>query len=118
MCDNIIDHLCDDDYTQQACSLTCRAWLPASRSHLFYRIHLNVPLYPKFNALRASPHIALYVRMLSIDAYKDSDGSLDWPHIMAKLIHVDHLSVSSWDTRGLVREKLGTGFTTVKVAGF
>jgi hypothetical protein len=40
LCELIIDNL-DYDHTFRACSLACRAFLPASRRHLFYHVHLT-----------------------------------------------------------------------------
>jgi hypothetical protein len=40
LCELVIDSL-DDDHTLRACSLACRAFLPASRRHLFYIVHLT-----------------------------------------------------------------------------
>ena len=63
--DYIIDFLHDDCGALQACSLVCWAWLPASRSHLFY--HLT--LYSSrriFLSIHSSPHIASYVKKISV----------------------------------------------------
>ncbi|OCH84290.1 hypothetical protein OBBRIDRAFT_741816, partial [Obba rivulosa] len=38
--DTIIDFLHDDDAALRACSLTCRAWLRSSRTHLFGSVSL------------------------------------------------------------------------------
>jgi hypothetical protein len=40
LCELVIDSL-DDDHTFRACSLACRAFLPASRRHLFYLVRLT-----------------------------------------------------------------------------
>ena len=42
LCELIIDNLdsWEDEDTLRACSLTCKAFLHASRYHLFYRVHL------------------------------------------------------------------------------
>jgi hypothetical protein len=40
LCELVIDSL-DDDHTLHACSLACKALLPASRRHLFYHVHLT-----------------------------------------------------------------------------
>ena len=37
----MIDNLWDDEDTLRACSLTCKAFLPTSRYHLFYRVRLG-----------------------------------------------------------------------------
>jgi hypothetical protein len=43
LCELVIDNLDsdEDDHTLRACSLACRAFLRASRRHLFYLVHLN-----------------------------------------------------------------------------
>ncbi|KAF9027632.1 hypothetical protein BDZ89DRAFT_886962, partial [Hymenopellis radicata] len=40
--DSIVDHLHDDAAALQHCARVCRGWLPASRVHLFSRIHLEI----------------------------------------------------------------------------
>lgn len=40
--DHIVDHLHDDPASLLACATVCRGWLPASRVHLFARIHLDI----------------------------------------------------------------------------
>jgi hypothetical protein len=40
LCELVIDRI-DDDHTLRACSLACRTFLPASRRHLFYLVHLT-----------------------------------------------------------------------------
>lgn len=39
--DYIMDYLWDDYHALAACSLTCRAWIPTNRSHLFEFVHLE-----------------------------------------------------------------------------
>jgi hypothetical protein len=41
LCELVIDNLDDDDHTLRACSLACRAFLRASRRHLFYLVDLT-----------------------------------------------------------------------------
>lgn len=39
--EHILDHLHDDPKTLLACSITCSAWVPTTRLHLFYEIWLK-----------------------------------------------------------------------------
>ena len=41
--DETLDHLWDDPKALQACSLTCRAWVPTARLHLFRTVRLSSP---------------------------------------------------------------------------
>ena len=52
LCDETIDYLWDDVDALRACSLTCQAWLPASRFHLFRNLRLrNADDVSRFRAL-------------------------------------------------------------------
>ncbi|KAG7447428.1 uncharacterized protein BT62DRAFT_892499 [Guyanagaster necrorhizus] len=42
LCDRFIDFLHDDRKALKECSLVCRAWIPASRFHLFERSDVTV----------------------------------------------------------------------------
>ncbi|OBZ79320.1 hypothetical protein A0H81_00964 [Grifola frondosa] len=66
--DYIIDFLHNDSCTLRACSLTCRAWLPASRYHLLNKVALhNARLCSAFHELlKTTPNLGLYVRELNI----------------------------------------------------
>ncbi|EPS96519.1 hypothetical protein FOMPIDRAFT_1053165 [Fomitopsis schrenkii] len=67
LCDRIIDHLFFDRRTLSACALTCRAWLPASRLHLFRHIRLQANTIPPFlSILIENPAIGVYVEDLMI----------------------------------------------------
>lgn len=72
--DYIIDFLHDDHGALRACSLVCRSWLPASRSHLFYHLALDCRVPRRiFAAICSSPHLASYVNKLSVqDSYRRS----------------------------------------------
>lgn len=39
--EQVIDQLSDNPSALRECSLTCRAWLPATRQHLFHRVEFN-----------------------------------------------------------------------------
>lgn len=68
--DETLDHLWDDPKALQACSLTCRSWVPTVRLHLFRTIRLHSPSScADFAALlHVSPSIAWCVRKLTISA--------------------------------------------------
>ncbi|KAH9936125.1 uncharacterized protein B0H18DRAFT_972329 [Fomitopsis serialis] len=67
LCDRIIDHLYHDRDGLVACSLTCRAWLPASRLHLFRHVRLQSKTIPSFlSILTANPAIGPYVEDVMI----------------------------------------------------
>ncbi|KAI0332589.1 hypothetical protein GY45DRAFT_1320789 [Cubamyces sp. BRFM 1775] len=70
LCDQAIDYLWDDIESLRACSLTCKAWLPSSRFHLFRNVRLrHAEDVVRFRALLASaPGIAPCVRKLSLSA--------------------------------------------------
>ncbi|KZT02320.1 uncharacterized protein LAESUDRAFT_685559 [Laetiporus sulphureus 93-53] len=71
--DEAIDHLWDDPKALAACSLTCRAWVPTSRLHLFRTVRVqNAKHCAGFAAvLAAAPVIARYVHRLTISAEYD-----------------------------------------------
>jgi hypothetical protein len=61
--DFIIDFLFDDKQSLKACSLTCRAFLSASRLHLFTQMHLQTERFSSFMA--SSPSVVPFVRCLT-----------------------------------------------------
>ncbi|KAF8529358.1 hypothetical protein JB92DRAFT_707690 [Gautieria morchelliformis] len=67
--DQVMDHLHDDSPSLRACCITCRAWAPSARFHIFHDI--IVLSAKRANALAAiletSPHISPLVRSLTID---------------------------------------------------
>ncbi|KAH9913862.1 uncharacterized protein B0H18DRAFT_1047314 [Fomitopsis serialis] len=66
----IIDYLWDDLPTLASCSLTCYAWLPSARSHMFRTLIINSPGKHRRadQMLIAHPHLACFVRELRIDS--------------------------------------------------
>lgn len=67
LCDRIIDYLFCDRCALSACALTCRAWLPASRLHLFRHVRLQASTIPSFLCvLMETPAIGAYVEDLMI----------------------------------------------------
>ncbi len=68
--DETLDHLWDDPKALQACSLTCRAWVPTARLHLFRTVRLCSPstCLDFASILDSSPSVAWCVRKLTISA--------------------------------------------------
>ncbi|KAI0345311.1 hypothetical protein BDW22DRAFT_1390817 [Trametopsis cervina] len=68
--DETLDHLWDDPQTLQACSLTCRSWVPTARLHLFRTIRLSsLSSCTQFaEIIDAAPTVAWCVRKLTISA--------------------------------------------------
>lgn len=67
LCDRVIDHLLFDRHALSMCALTCRAWLPASRLHLFRHVRLQANTIPTFlSILLENPAIGAYVEDLMI----------------------------------------------------
>lgn len=77
--DRVIDFLHDDWSALKACSLTCKAWLPTSRFHLWNRVVLRFPGdgpdYAEF--LKASPAITSCIVDLTVEF--PTDRSNDTP---------------------------------------
>ncbi|KAH9936914.1 hypothetical protein B0H21DRAFT_59879 [Amylocystis lapponica] len=77
--DRIIDFLHGDPTTLRSCALTCRAWVPSSRYHLFNVLEISefgrVPLYSAFaSILHTSPHLGKYVQALTLNVtWEDQD---------------------------------------------
>lgn len=68
LCDHVVDFLHHDLSSLRECSLTCRAFIPTTRVHLFHTISLHTPkLCTAFGRLLdMSPYLGYYVRELSI----------------------------------------------------
>ncbi|PCH42391.1 hypothetical protein WOLCODRAFT_137884 [Wolfiporia cocos MD-104 SS10] len=85
--DGIIDQLYADRAALKACSLTCRAWLPRSRHHLFRKISIeHGHTSDAFSLLvRSTPAIANYIREIEISdthvvcAWWEATSHLPWP---------------------------------------
>ncbi|KAJ6550848.1 hypothetical protein DFH09DRAFT_988700, partial [Mycena vulgaris] len=59
LCDFVVDYLHAERPTLGSCALVCRAWVPASRFHLFERISLSQNdghAAARLNDLLESPH--------------------------------------------------------------
>ena len=93
--DYIIDFLHDDHSALRTCSLVCRSWLPASRSHLFYHLALDYGDPRRiFAAICSSPHIASYVNTLSVqDSYRQGwiHGDIIFPRLLKRFTHLREL---------------------------
>ncbi|OCH96235.1 hypothetical protein OBBRIDRAFT_718887, partial [Obba rivulosa] len=63
--DNTIAFLYDDPSSLKACSLTCRAWLPTTRIHLFSFVDLSDNKFSRFQRiLQQSPRLGRFVKAL------------------------------------------------------
>lgn len=78
LCDYVIDFLHDDRRSLSACSLTCKAWLPAVRYHMFGSVILQKHRFDTFShLLYSSPHIGSYVKDLTIEKLSYPQPKLD-----------------------------------------
>ena len=69
--DYILDHLWSDLHSLKACSLTCRAWRPTTRYHLFRQLKLSFSRLKELDALASvcsstSSRLCTYFRELII----------------------------------------------------
>ncbi|KAF8478336.1 hypothetical protein JB92DRAFT_3280461 [Gautieria morchelliformis] len=72
MIDQVIDHLHDDPPSLRACCLTCRAWAPSARFHIFHDIVSDAERADGLaEHLETSPHISPLVRSLTINGHPD-----------------------------------------------
>ncbi|KAJ6573238.1 hypothetical protein B0H10DRAFT_976498 [Mycena sp. CBHHK59/15] len=53
------------------CSLVCKAWLPASRSHLFHSIRITLDKATRWNDFLKSSHLTSYLRQVEIVEMRD-----------------------------------------------
>jgi len=111
----IIDHLWDDQRNLQACSLTCHAWLPSARVHLFHSVVFRREedfhrLEHVLESPAPSPHLLAftqYVKCITFSKSKwhmyrrDAVGWLDekLPHSLACFHNVRTLHLSYWDSQ-------------------
>ncbi|EMD31171.1 hypothetical protein CERSUDRAFT_119983 [Gelatoporia subvermispora B] len=89
--DRILDFLHGDVHALRNCSLTCRAWLPRSRFHLFSTMELlrQPSRLESFCAfLQSSPYISPYIEELTIDVITPEDVSTHFPQILNCLHHL------------------------------
>ncbi|CCM03808.1 uncharacterized protein FIBRA_05956 [Fibroporia radiculosa] len=111
--DQVIDHLWDDFVSLAACSLTCHAWLPSSRTHLFRHVDLDSPsaCFRFQQLLKTSPKIAPFVRKVRVRSYSLSQKppalgyeEIMWeshvPRLLSRLPRLTDLNISSlnWGT--------------------
>ncbi|KAF8532439.1 hypothetical protein JB92DRAFT_3103902 [Gautieria morchelliformis] len=99
--DQVIDHLHDDPPSLRACCITCRAWVPSARFHIFHDIVLSAEHADALAVLlETSPHISPLVRSLTINGHLDKmHKGLDYyleaviPAIAPKLTRLKTLRV-------------------------
>ncbi|KAH9941343.1 hypothetical protein B0H21DRAFT_753234 [Amylocystis lapponica] len=98
LCDRTIDYLWDDPRALRACSLTCRAWLPSTRLHLFHSISLNGPndcarLIAVLDvSAKASAGLEFYIRELTLSGRFDRHWNV-WSNPKAMDIPLSQLLV-------------------------
>lgn len=82
--DTIIDHLHDDKPSLSACGMTSRAWIPASRFHLFSGITVTpktaAPLLTLLESRSSPSSIAPIVRSVELQNFVTSQSS-EYPYI-------------------------------------
>lgn len=86
--DLVVDCLRNDTASLRACSLTCRAWLPRARHHLFR--HVQIHPGRRGDAFKAlldrTPEIGTYIREFEISTVRGDEGLLDvsgrWPTLV------------------------------------
>ncbi|OCH90371.1 hypothetical protein OBBRIDRAFT_825968 [Obba rivulosa] len=74
--DIVIDFLHDDHVTLHNCSLTCRAWLPSCRFHLFRSVSTPAEggsLHALNRLIKRSPYISQYIKELSVELSVESE---------------------------------------------
>ncbi|KAJ7458832.1 hypothetical protein B0H11DRAFT_184750 [Mycena galericulata] len=72
LCDFVVDYLHAERASLGACALVCRAWVPASRFHLFERISLSGDegrAAAHLNELLASPHATFAPAVRKLEFY-------------------------------------------------
>ncbi|KDQ60167.1 hypothetical protein JAAARDRAFT_597878 [Jaapia argillacea MUCL 33604] len=93
--DTIIDFFHDDPQALASCATVCRGWLPSTRIHLFYKVHVDsTRKLRKLHALLdKTPTLAPLIRYLSIVT---TAGIIDNVHILdSKLERLEALRLSS-----------------------
>jgi hypothetical protein len=122
LCEMVIAYL--DEPTLRACSLTCKAFLPASRFRLFYTVCLKGRKVKRFlEIINSSPELGLCVRTLRIcegrGRYRFEPRWLSskLPLIASRLPEVTTLELDSMEWSlldGDARTALISGFQKVK----
>lgn len=79
--DETLDHLWDDVATLRACNLTCRAWVPTVRLHLFRTVWLSSSesCIGFASVLETAPPVTWCVRKLTISAQYSGVGDNQTP---------------------------------------
>ncbi|OBZ69190.1 hypothetical protein A0H81_10957 [Grifola frondosa] len=109
--DETIGHLWDDFPSLLSCSLSCRAWLPSARTHIFRDQFLaSAGDCDRFEQLlEASSDIAGYVRKLSVSEPQNVFYAEAWigrlPSLMAKLENLEHIEFAKlhWSSQNMPR---------------
>lgn len=85
VCERIVDfcaydcHSASDYKLLPACALTSRRWLPRSRWHLYYTVHiLHEESFRGYLAtIQVLPKLAGYMRLLTLGRWRNSKGEAD-----------------------------------------
>ena len=99
----IINHLHNDPDTLKSCAVVSHSFLPTSRKHLFFSIHLDHPRKPQrfYEVLSAQPDIANFVRELyAIGVGSDEEVWLEGEVFLPRILRlVNRLGLLSLDAR-------------------
>ena len=123
LCEFVIDHLSiyDDKATLHACSLTCKAFLHASRYHLFYHVQLTDRQATRFlDIILCSTHSSTspcaYVRKLTISKW--GHGDLRWLNEALPFLAISLLKVTILELYLLQWSQLDDAAKTAILSGF
>ncbi|KAL6305965.1 hypothetical protein BKA93DRAFT_189788 [Sparassis latifolia] len=119
--DFIIDYLWEDLWALRACSLTCRAWLPTTRLHMFNSVYLSgarryLPFADLLTASATSPiGLAHYVRELTLNDAISEEAFIACLPSLALLYNVDILIVDKMPWEFLERQLTAAVFPMLKM---
>jgi len=94
----LVGFLSNDPYSLKACALVCRAWLAASRTHLFRNVTIeNAQMYRRFEEMVVnSPMVRKYARTVCIHRQiRDRELTLPWlddnlsPRLLSQLTRLE-----------------------------
>ncbi|KAJ7289355.1 hypothetical protein C8J57DRAFT_1277475 [Mycena rebaudengoi] len=68
-----------------ACSLACKTWLPASRSHLFHSIRIKLHKATRWNEFLKSSHLTTYLRHVEI---------MEQPEVASEMTYLDRKTLT------------------------
>ncbi|KAH9941415.1 hypothetical protein B0H21DRAFT_824489 [Amylocystis lapponica] len=88
ICERVIDDLHDQRHTLLACALTCHAWLPRSRYHLFHNFEIwSYDEVNRLDRLRTErPQLSALVKQLTVVHSYESDVLQMFPATLAQAL--------------------------------